>query len=93
MLCYFCGGGDWWIKTCLASGGSRVRVCDPCWEALRLTIGSGDASVTARCDRCGDYGNPREFAEASPGGRKDVYSGTCATCARDQVRKREEEYY
>ena len=77
MGCAFCGGGDRWIKTCLASDGSRVRVCDSCWEALRLVIVPGDASVTARCDQCGRYGNPREFAEARPGGRKHAYAGIC----------------
>ncbi len=86
MGCAFCGGGDRWIKTCLAADGSRLRVCDPCWEALRLVIVPGDASVTARCDRCGGYGNPREFAEARPGGRKDAYSGTCGPCAKEQTR-------
>ncbi len=80
MSCAFCGGGDRWIKTCLASDGSRLRVCDPCWEALRLVIVSGDAVITARCDQCGGYGNPREFAVVSPGGRKDAYSGTCEAC-------------
>ncbi len=86
--CAFCGGGDRWIKTCLASDGSRLRLCDSCWRArsLELVIVPGDGVVTARCDLCGRYGNPREFVEVSPGGRKDAYSGTCGACARDQTR-------
>ncbi len=83
MSCAFCGEGDRWIKTCLASDGSRIRVCDPCWEALRLVIVPGDHVVTARCERCGRYGNPREFAVARPGGRKDAYLGICGACAEE----------
>ncbi len=82
MPCAFCGGGDGWIKTCLA-GDSRLRVCDPCWEVLGpwLVVVPGDEVVTARCDGCGTYSNPREMAEVRPGGRKDAYAGTCSTCA------------
>jgi hypothetical protein len=85
MPCYFCGGDDRWIKTCLAADGSRIRVCAPCWEvrASELVIVPGDDVVTARCNRCGVYGNPREFAEVRPGGRKDAYAGTCQTCAEE----------
>ncbi len=84
MPCAFCGEGDRWIKTCRTSDGSRLRVCDPCYEVLAswLVIVPGDWVVTARCDLCGRYANPREFAEVSPGGRKDAYSGTCGTCAK-----------
>lgn len=84
MPCAFCGGGDRWIESCLADDGSRLRVCDPCWEVLGswLVIVPGDAVVTARCDGCGRYYNPREMAELSPGGRKAAYSGTCQGCAR-----------
>jgi hypothetical protein len=55
MPCYSCGGGDRWIKTCLASDGSRIRVCDPCWEVRvsELLIIPGDDVVSARCDLCG----------------------------------------
>lgn len=41
----------------------------------------GEWVVTARCDSCGVYGNPREFSEAEPGGRKDAYWGRCGACA------------
>jgi hypothetical protein len=85
MPCVFCDGGDRWIKTCLASDGARIRVCDPCWEARvsELLIVPGDDVVTARCDRCGCYGNPREFTQSRPGGRKDAYAGTCEACAEE----------
>jgi NMD protein affecting ribosome stability and mRNA decay len=60
-------------------------VCDACYEEHRpeLTVVPGDAVVTARCDGCGTYGNPRQFAKTSPGGRKDAYSGTCEICAEE----------
>jgi hypothetical protein len=85
MPCELCGGGDHWIKTCLTPSGSRLLVCDPCWEehASQLTIVPGDWVVTPRCGSCGTYGNPREFAEATPGGRKGAFTGTCAACAED----------
>ena len=84
MPCTFCGEGDEWIKTCRIKDGSRIRVCDPCWEILKiwLVIAPGDGVVTARCDLCGAYFNPRDMAEFSPGGRKDTYAGTCVTCAK-----------
>lgn len=82
MACGTCGGGDRWIKTCLTPSGSRVLLCDPCWEKSGLTIVPGDEVVTARCERCGRYANPREFAELRRGGRKDAYGGVCASCSR-----------
>ena len=87
MGCAFCGGGDRWIKTCLAGDGSRLRVCDPCWEVLGswLVVVPGDEVVTARCDGCDGYSNPREMAEVRPGGRKDAYAGTCGVCAEEGV--------
>jgi hypothetical protein len=61
MPCELCGGSDRWIKTCLTPSGSRLLVCDPCREvrASELTIVPGDWVVTARCEECGTYGNPR----------------------------------
>ena len=52
MPCELCGGGDEWIKTCLTPEGSRLLVCDPCYEehASVLVIVPGDRTVTARCD-------------------------------------------
>lgn len=85
MPCELCGGGDLWIKTCLTPEGCRLLVCDPCYgeHGPELRIVSGDMAVSARCDGCGRYGNPREFAEVALGGRKGAYSGTCGTCARE----------
>ncbi len=82
MPCELCGGGDRWIKTCLTPSGSRLLVCDPCWgeHAAELTIVPGDHVVTARCNGCGAYGNPRGFADVRLGGRKGAYSGTCPAC-------------
>jgi hypothetical protein len=37
--CRACGGGDRWIKTCLTEAGSRVRLCDGCWESLQMELG------------------------------------------------------
>jgi hypothetical protein len=86
MACELCGGGDMWIKTCLARDGSRLRLCDPCYEEHRpeLIIVPGDTVVTARCEGCGRYGNPREFSEVALGGRKGAYSGTCGACAGEE---------
>ncbi len=69
--------------------GSRVRVCDPCWEARRseLVIVPGDHLVTARCDRCGAYGNPRDYSSLRAGGRHGAFSGTCPACAGDGARE------
>ena len=83
MSCELCGGGDRWIKTCRTPSGSRLLVCNPCYEdhASELVIVPGDWVVTARCDSCGVYANPREFIGVSPGGRHNAYSGTCGACA------------
>ena len=75
-----------WIKTCLARDGSRLLLCDPCYEVLVqwFVVVSGDWVVAARCDSCWSYGNPREFQNAQPGGRKDTYSGLCRDCAKER---------
>jgi hypothetical protein len=80
MPCELCGGGDEWIKTCRTPEGSRLVVCDPCYEenSLVLVIVPGDISVTARCDSCWRYGNPRDFVEISPGGRN-----VCPACMKN----------
>jgi hypothetical protein len=92
MSCAFCGEGDEWIKTCRARDGSRLRVCDSCWEVLTpwLVMVPGDGVVTARCGGCGGYFNPREMAVCSPGGRYNAYSGTCRTCAKEGAASRAE---
>jgi hypothetical protein len=88
MSCELCDGGDRWIKTCLTPEGSRLLVCDDCYEghASGLVIVPGDWVVTARCDSCGVYGNPREFVNISLGGRHNSYTGTCGACAGEEVR-------
>jgi hypothetical protein len=88
VTCVCCGGGDKWIKTCRAKDGSHLCLCDSCYEALKrwFVIVPGDWVVMARCDLCWRYGNPREFVGLEPGGRKDTYSGTCASCAREEGR-------
>jgi hypothetical protein len=85
MPCDMCGGGDKWIKTCLTPEGSRLLVCDECYgeHASILVIVPSDRVVMARCDHCWCYGNPREFVEISPGGRKNAYSGKCGACAEE----------
>jgi hypothetical protein len=87
MNCELCGGGDMWIKTCRTPEGSRLLVCDGCYEenATVLVIVPGDRAVTARCDQCWCYSNPREFVEVRPGGRKNAYSGTCTECAGEEA--------
>ena len=52
MSCELCGGGDMWIKTCRTPEGSRLLVCDRCYEenASVLVIVPGDRVVMARCD-------------------------------------------
>jgi hypothetical protein len=86
MSCELCGGGDRWIKTCRTPYGFSLLACDPCHEELAsvLVIVPGEWVVTIRCDSCGVYGNPREFAEAEPGGRKDAYSGMCGACEGEE---------
>ena len=56
-----------------------------------LVIVLGDAVVTARCDECGAYFNPREMAQVSPGGRYNAYSGTCEACVRTLTKAQREE--
>ena len=67
--------------------GRRFVLCDPCYEPLRETlwICPGPFSVTARCDGCGTYCNPRELVESGPGGgykRDIIASGLCPDCVR-----------
>ncbi len=92
MPCELCGDGDRWIKTCLTPSGFRLLVCDPCYleHEPELTLVPGNRVVTARCDLCGCYGNPREFVDISPGGRHDAYSGTCGECAGQSLEKKGE---
>jgi hypothetical protein len=52
-----------------------------------LVIVPGDVVVTARCEGCGAYFNPRKMVEFSPGGRYNAYSGTCGACAEEGARE------
>jgi hypothetical protein len=65
-----------------AGEGEPFPACDPCYEANRegLMIVPGLEIVSARCNSCGEWGNPREFSELSKGGRWDAYSGVCISC-------------
>jgi ribosome-binding protein aMBF1 (putative translation factor) len=45
MPCELCGGGDMWIKTCRTSEGSRLMVCDTCYEE--------NASILVMCQATG----------------------------------------
>jgi hypothetical protein len=47
-----------------------------------LVIVPGDRMVTARCEGCVAYFNPREMVQVSPGGRYNAYLGTCGSCAK-----------
>ena len=93
MTCALCGGGDRWIKNCIkvedrAPGWDwwprSFRCCDPCYESRRpeLLIVPGPFSVTAKCTRCGVFGNPRDFTDLRSAYWKEAYGGTCTMCAR-----------
>ncbi len=76
--CFACGQGDRWIKTCRLASGERVRVCDECWQALRLVIVPGDLCCTAKCRHCGVYASPRDFSRVEQG---EPMLGICVGCA------------
>ena len=88
MICEGCGFEDAALKTGRWRGGERRFVlCNPCWEPLpgTLWVVPGPFTVTARCDQCGGYLNPRELAPEArrPGGgyKRDVIaSGLCREC-------------
>ena len=84
MACRLCGGGDRWIKTVRPryGGASAFPVCDPCYALLarRVWIVPGSVTVTARCDECDEFMNPRELA-VRRALVKEVYRGTCVACA------------
>jgi hypothetical protein len=83
MSCELYGEGDRWIKTCLTSDGSRLRVCDPCHQtrAPELIIVLGHWVVTGRCDSCGCYDNPGSSRRPSPASARTP-TGGCAGRAR-----------
>ena len=81
MVCHLCGGGDRWIKTVRDGEGGTFPACDPCWLANRdgLVIVPGPFTVTARCDECDGFMNPRELA-VRRALVKEVYRGICRSC-------------
>ena len=86
MSCELCGGGDSGSRPAAPLRGPACWSAIACYEenASVLVIVPGDRVVMARCDHCWRYGNPRDFVEISPGGRKNAYSGTCAACAGEE---------
>lgn len=89
MSCALCSGGDQWIKTVTVryGEGETFPVCDPCYLVYpaELVIVPGPVVVWARCLSCGEWRNPREFAELRPGaaGRGDAPGGTCTLCGQE----------
>lgn len=73
---------DRWIKTVRNGEGDTFPACDPCWLANRdgMVIVPGPITVTARCDECLTFMNPRELAVRRGLVRKR-YVGICVTCA------------
>jgi hypothetical protein len=90
LICEGCGVVAPALKTVRwRSGERRFVLCDPCWGPMRgaMWVVPGDFTVTARCDACGAYLNPRELVPETrrPGGgyKRDVIaSGLCRGCAR-----------
>jgi len=66
--------------------GQKFVLCESCLDApLRsyAWLVPGDFSVTARCDGCWCYLNPRELVTSRPGGgykRDIIASGLCSDC-------------
>ena len=81
-FCALCSEGDGWLKTVRDGEGDVFPICDPCWEADRsgLVIVPGLFTVTAKCIRCGCFGNPRYFSDLRPSYWKEAYGGTCRGC-------------
>jgi hypothetical protein len=73
-----------WIKTCRTTEGSRLLVCDECYEenASILVIVPGDRVVMARCDHCWRYGNPRDFVEIAQAGARTPTRGRALSARR-----------
>jgi ribosome-binding protein aMBF1 (putative translation factor) len=51
MPCDMCGGGDEWIKTCHTPEGSRLLVCDECYEE-NATVLVHDQTTFRGTERC-----------------------------------------
>ena len=84
---YWSDGGKCHIRIYWEEEHAPVVICSELPDngnTSVLAIVPGDRTVTARCDTCWRYGNPREFVEVRPGGRKNAYSGTCGACAEEE---------
>ncbi len=86
MACRLCGGGDRWIKTVRDGEGRTFPACDDCYLAAdsgSLVIVPGPMSVTARCDECDGFMNPRELA-VRRALVKEIYREICVSCAGEE---------
>ena len=88
MICESCGHEEQALKTVRwRRGKRRFILCDLCYESISkaVWIVPGDFSITARCDECRSYVNPRELVSITPGGahkRDIIASGICRECVR-----------
>ena len=82
MSCFACREGDPWIKTCRTRAGEVVRVCDRCYEVLRLVlvIVPGEVVCNGECRGCGRYYSLADLSEITRGGRREM-SGLCSECS------------
>ncbi len=90
MRCVSCGVEELALPTVRwrkNGSGNKFVLCNSCLDApLRsyVWIVPGGFSITARCDSCGAYMNPRDLVTSRPGGgaKRDVIaSGLCGECA------------
>ena len=84
MSCELCGGGDEWIKTCLTTEGSRLLVCDECYEehAPVLVIVPGNRVVMARCDQCCATATPEDSLRSVLVGARTLTRGRALSAQR-----------
>jgi len=83
LKCDGCGAEGWFKTVICRDDRDRGGVlCDACWLHLadRLWIVAGPVTVTARCDECDGFMNPRELV-AIRGLVKESYRGTCVSCS------------
>jgi len=91
MRCTRCGVEEAAMKTVRprSGGASPFQLCDGCYPALRrwVWIIPGHVTVTARCDACLEFVNPREIVPETlrPAGWKEAYGGTCRMCAQEEA--------
>jgi len=77
-------GAEGWFKTVIRRDDRdrRGTLCDACYGPLArlLWIVAGPFTVTARCDECDGFLNPRELA-VRRALVKEIYRGICVSCA------------